>query len=405
MPIPEDVTRFVALVDIGRAVQDYAPYKECVRLIGVSLESFKYEDFNAEGGCETYFIDLGITDFLAQLQAGDPHQLLDSFYSDTFDAWLSINFKIGVAESTGSYAYETFTGEEPTWLVITSVSVVSGPAVNPPPIGILPSPASAPAAKWELTSFHVGQGMCALLQQKAGPTGYLLDAGAGKPVSRKHYLSKTHAGSRSFRNDLMTRQRAIGLTNLWAVLSHPDSDHWRMLDWDQLLLKAVKNIYLPSGVAALAFVSPQTIQTTRGLGSTKLAFTPGDSLELHRSQPTKTDRNSDCLVALVRCSMKTALLSGDYVYDRMRTDTCRPIVAAASGSLDGVVVPHHGDAASAHGLPIPAVPGVSRAFFSAGTHAGYGHPSVASLDAHKNAPFKVVNQQAWDDIIEQPLIP
>lgn len=40
-----------------------------------------------------------------------------------------------------------------------------------------------------LNAYTVGQGMCSLLHN--GDVGYLLDAGAGTPVTRKNYLDKT----------------------------------------------------------------------------------------------------------------------------------------------------------------------------------------------------------------------
>ena len=245
--------------------------------------------------------------------------------------------------------------------------------------------------------------MCSLLQEVGGTVGYLLDAGAGTPVFRSEYQSGMHANGNAFVNELMTSQRVTGLSSLWAVLSHPDSDHWRLLDWDTTLLSAAQRVFLPSGAPALAFSSPRVKPKVLGSGSVTHHFNVRNSLAVHRSQPVKSDRNGECLVSVVRCDRKVALLSGDYVYDRMTVDGDPAIAAAAAGSLDGVVVPHHGDAASAHSVPSPATTGISPAFFSAGLHAGYGHPTTASINAHAN--FAVVNHHTKDDVKEHPLIP
>lgn len=408
MPIPLNVDRFVAQVDVGQALQDYAPFSDCIRLVGVSGQSFDHREFNSDPGCATYFIDLAIADFAQRTLPSPPptdlHALLDAFKQDRFDLWLSISFAISRA-ATRSYAYETFTGEAPTYLDIQSIALVSGPTVSPPTISSLPAPPGAPSAsQWELTAFHVGQGMCSLLQEVGGAVGYLLDAGAGTPVIRSEYQSGVHSTGLPFKNELMTPRRVTGLTSLWAILSHPDSDHWRLLDWDTSLLNAVMGVFLPSGAPTLAFSSPRVKPKVSGSGSVHHAFNAGNSLAVHRSQPVKSDRNGECLVSVVRCDWETALLSGDYVYDRMVVDAEPAISAAASGTLDGVVVPHHGDSASAKSLPSPASPGVSPAFFSAGIHAGYAHPTAVSLTAHKNANFDVVNQHT-NDIEEYPLIP
>ena len=150
MPIPSSVDRFVAQVDIGQAVQDYAPQLDCMRLIGVSGQSFDHREFNGDPGCATYFIDLELSDFRQRLLPRYPPRDLDALLAeikhDHFDLWLSIDFGVS-RTATPSYAYETFTGEDPTYLDIRSIALVSGPQVNSPTLGSIPAPPGAPSSR------------------------------------------------------------------------------------------------------------------------------------------------------------------------------------------------------------------------------------------------------------------
>ena len=97
------------------------------------------------------------------------------------------------------------------------------------------------------------------------------------------------------------------------------------------------------------------------------------------------------------------MFPGDYVYSRMASDSNPDIVALSSSTLDAVMVPHHGDAASASVSVVPALPLSTYAFFSAGTHSGYKHPTTASLGAHATAKFDNIDHHTWSDIREQPI--
>jgi beta-lactamase superfamily II metal-dependent hydrolase len=405
-PFPDG--SFKAQVDKVIAVQDYSPLRRCVRLIGISDKSFSNKLFNTDGGCQTYVIDLSWTDLLPRLllyprtwmSFSLRKNLLEMLEDAPPGIWLDIRFTKEI-EETGSYAYEAFADSEPTYLSIKSVRFIVGPTVEPIALGTAkPAPASIGVAAARLTAFHVGQGMCSLMED--GRDGYLLDAGAGTPVRRPIYRAGVKSGGGSFRNDLLP---LIGSLSLNAIVSHPDSDHWRLLDWDITILSKLTSVYLPAGQPALAFSSPAIKKKVIGIGDTSFSFSGGDSLEVRRSQPNVSDKNGECLVCVAYCGGKMALMPGDYVYDRMAVDFNTNIQAMMIGFFDAVVVPHHGDHASASAIVAPKNPNLSVAFFSAGTRSGYGHPTAASLNAHRARNFDVVDNHRCDDIIARQLLP
>ncbi|MFZ6647156.1 hypothetical protein ACO0LO_15635 [Undibacterium sp. TJN25] len=399
---------FKAQVDKVIAVQDYSPLRSCVRLIGISDKSFSNKLFNTDGGCQTYVIDLSWTDLLPRLLL-DPRawmsfslrrRPLEMLEDVPPDIWLDIQFTKEIGE-TSSYAYEAFADSEPTYLSIKSVRFIVGPRVEPIAFGTAkPIQASTGSAAARLTAFHVGQGMCSLMED--GNDGYLLDAGAGTPVRRPIYRAGVKNSGGPFQNDLLP---LIGALSLNAIVSHPDSDHWRLLDWDSTILSKLTSVYLPAGQPALAFSSPAIKKKVIGIGDSNFSFSGGDSLEVRRSQPKVSDKNGECLVCVAYCGGKKALMPGDYVYDRMAVDFNANIQAMRIGFFDAVVVPHHGDRASASAIVSPRNPNLSVAFFSAGTHSGYGHPTTASLNAHRAKNFDIVDNHWYDDIIAKHLLP
>ncbi len=401
-------------VDVALALQDYPPFASCARLIGVSGPSFQAQAFNQPQGCATYVVDLALTDLLQSIGTQWPaglqqarsnhHALLAFLEEDLGDLWLKVS--VSPRDVAASYLYEAFTDAGPSYVSVDDVALVSGPTVLPRTAQPVPQPSSSPASAWELNAFHVGQGMCSLAQEQNGSRGYLLDAGAGTPVRRQDYRSRVHPNGAPFVNELMAPHRVPALTtSLEAFISHPDSDHWRLLEWDAALLHQVQQIYLPTNTPALAFASPHVTAKVAACAGVRLQLSQRDALELIRSRPARPDRNADCLVARMRCGARQALLSGDYVYDRMLTDGDPVIAACPTTPIDAVVVPHHGDAASANAVPPPAHPQQSIAFFSAGTHAGYGHPTAASIHQHQAAAFQVIDRHTLWDIQEQRLMP
>jgi hypothetical protein len=92
------------------------------------------------------------------------------------------------------------------------------------------------------------------------------------------------------------------------------------------------------------------------------------------------------------------LLSGDFVYERMSRDRNRAIASMTRDRYDAVVVPHHGDEASSAQVVAPRQPLQSKAFFSAGTHTGYGHPTPASVESHRRKNFMVIDVHIWPEL-------
>lgn len=398
---------FMAIIDDALAIQDYASRRDCIRLVAVSEPSFRHQRFNDPHGCETFIIDIALRHFLRNffhyLPSNAKHQRLifEFLTEDLATRWFEIHFSPSIGPSE-SYAYPAFSPDgEPTYIDIKSISLTYGPGIKPPPDAqSFPQPSSL-GSRFDLHAFHVGQGMCSLLSNDID--GYVIDIGAGKPVFRDDYRANLHKATNApFINQLRTALNPLQTINV--ILSHPDGDHWRILDWDNQLLNAVDGIYLPHGVPALVFRAPPVVNKVWGISDFDITHTGTKILRARRSSPTHPDRNGQCLVCAANVNGRTALLPGDYVYERMATDGHTDISGWANCSFDAVVVPHHGDKRSAKVLPQPSNPHLSKAFFSAGTNIRYKHPTKPSRDAHKARWFQERCNNTWDDIIQFQLI-
>lgn len=388
-----------------QTAQDYPPNELCLRFIGVDEPSFLSAAFNSENGCSTYLLDVswgewsgipGLHGQSAALARNVPQKPDVRFDDWPGDVWIRLQYQISPAV-TGAYAYELFADAEPTYVQLQSMSLTTGALVVAPSVTSQIQSVNA-NQPFELYAYHVGQGMCAML--KGQSQGFLFDVGAGTPVTRAAYRSKVKPNGKPFVNDLTTATNGLALQ---AIISHPDSDHWRILDWDASLCGSISAIFTPTGTPALAFKSTHVKPKVYALGNTIVHDAKGATLfKVHRSQPALSDRNGECLVVETHVN-GLGLLPGDYVYSRMATDSNVSINGLATSSCSAVMVPHHGDAASASVLVSPAAPSSTPAFFSAGTHAGYGHPTATSLTAHKGKAFDNIDQHTWDDIIERRL--
>ncbi len=405
--VPESV--LFAKIDGGIKVQDYAPGLPCVRLIAISEKSFTSASYNnIDTGCEIYVIDVEIKLFEALLRfpfkaiwSPQERDLDESFACCEIgleaQGWLRVKYQFAAFEAGGSYVYQGFRAGEPQWLNIRSIEWVRGDAIQP----------RAESANLELfdldpdlpvnfTSFHVGQGMCGLLSNQS--CGYLLDAGAGTPITRHDYRRGHFQNGRPFTNDLATKRR--GLRPLSAFISHPDSDHWRLLEWDIGLLNDLTHVYLPAGTRALATSSPAIIRKIKGVASfAAISRNHRQLLFVHRSRPSVSSSNSECLVSVIKIDDSLALMAGDYIYSGMAKDANPAIAALSKARFDAVVVPHHGDLASALNVFAARQPGKSIAFFSAGNNSLYRHPRKESLDAHRAAGYKIIENNRLDNII------
>jgi beta-lactamase superfamily II metal-dependent hydrolase len=391
------------------SVQDYLPNERCLRFVGVDEVSFLERQFNSEKGCRTFLLDIS-WDYFVKVpfeetgnftRQGSWPQEPDLRFDDwPNDLWVKISLTpIGSAGESAAYVYELFGEADPMYTHVQSMTILPGPAVAPTRLSTQFQ--SVPAKQsFQLSAYHVGQGMCALL--KSHTHGFLFDVGAGTPVTRSVYRLGHHANGNLFLNEL--RLATTGL-QLQAIISHPDSDHWKLLEWDPRLLASVKDIFVPTNTPALALKSIHVINKVHALDDAVVDDAGGMTLfKVHRSQPASPDRNGECLVVETQC-IGMCLLPGDYVYRRWSADKNHKIASLSNRACDAVMVPHHGDGASAMVSILPVALQHSPAFFSAGTHAGYGHPTPASLSAHIQKGFRIIDHHMCPDIIECKLRP
>jgi beta-lactamase superfamily II metal-dependent hydrolase len=307
-------------------------------------------------------------------------------------------YQVDLKGHTGlSYHYPTFTSADvdPTFCTLENIE----PVLASSPMPELPTPPTAdsvdlflnnqPPLPLSLHTFHVGQGMCSLLDD--GVNGVLFDIGAGKPVIRRTYPT--------IKNELVGS--IAGLQSLNIILSHADEDHWRILQWDSSIRAKVRHIFVPSGSRSLSFQDRSIRGTIRSSGGFVHQLAGNGILSVTKAQPVQVDNNGICLISTIALPGVTTLLPGDYTYDRFITDINPAVRQLHSNSYDSIVVPHHGDARSS--LNVPA-PGTTRsripiAFFSAGTHQGYHHPTNVSLTAHTKAGYQNISNPTETNIV------
>jgi beta-lactamase superfamily II metal-dependent hydrolase len=241
---------------------------------------------------------------------------------------------------------------------------------------------------FELLVFGVGQGMCSLLRSKSLKFGILLDVGAGTPVKRDNYLKG------SIRNDLLKEFKE--LDTVYLLLSHLDSDHFRLMMWCSVIQGKISEIYIPSGSAnnSLAFKHSSIFHKVKEVDSFKLLAGKYE-VEATRTKPANSsiEKNDNELITKVKVNggEKIFLFPGDYVYKKMISDGEVKINDLQKLNFDFVVAPHHGDNESGHSVPLAKIKKQSEVFFSAGDHAGYNHPTTYSIDAHNQAGFTKVS--------------
>lgn len=404
-------------IDTYWGVKDYQRKGLCVRAFAVEEANYNAVALEDPKGVRVITLDISYWQYCRSVLGADrwlttanraPVDDLERSPDDR-GKWYRFAVKWEGSRRDG-YAYPTYGDEEPRYfelISVTSVQASKTPYLRNPPglsqtvLQLSPGPSrrrsssgrpaqsrsSAAVASWHLTAFHVGQGMCSLASD--GVDGVLLDIGAGIPVLRPRYLHDP-----TFKNELSGA--VSGLRNVDLVLSHADADHWRLLSWDAGIRSKIRHIYVPTGAKQLAFQDPQVIHKTIAAGDMSFKLSATSSLNVYRSKPNPGDDNGHCLVAVFECNGKRALVAGDYVYRRYSTDTHSKIRALGSLAFDAVVVPHHGDLASRLNI-LPAKPGAI-AFFSAGTHKKYKHPTAASRQAHKKSSYAEVCNNTCADI-------
>ena len=218
------------------------------------------------------------------------------------------------------------------------------------------------------------------------------------PVVRPNYLKDAKV-----REALQSRLQ--GLKSIDVVLSHTDGDHWRLLAWDNTIRDLVARVYVPAKSKSLVLKDKAISSKVIGTGSFDYKLSDGGRLSLLRSDPSPSNDNSECLVAVFESAQgKRALLPGDYVYKHYSADSNPQIASLTSNksSFDAVVVPHHGDKESADDVVNARLNAV--AFFSAGTHPTYGHPTAESRKNHKAKSFIEICMHKQPRIVEITLL-
>jgi len=406
---------FYCQVESYRATKDYLRYGRCVRFFGVQPDHFSRSAF--ELGVTTFTIDVDYWEFCLKIFGVKHARFLRRAQFEEVDCWDEdlnnrntwYRLEVEFCERASNYLYATFSGESERYFKLKLIELVPTTQEHsmycslPAPLPNIQPQFLASAIHSEQVSqlsnnhfafetFHVGQGMCSLVHN--GHRGVLLDVGAGKPVTRKAYLKG------SISNDLLAA--VSPLESVDVVISHPDSDHWRILAWDGSLRAKVGSIYVPSGAHSLALKDAATISKVKPLADQDWKLCSDTRLRLLRSAPSALDSNGDCLVAVFERYGRRVLAAGDYVYQRFSSDTNTAIGNLHQQKYAAVVVPHHGDAASANNI-VPADQD-AKAFFSAGTHQGYGHPTTASMNAHIGANFQNIEDHTKSDIVRVTLL-
>lgn len=412
-------------VDTIAAVRDYPPFTACLRLYGVDKRTFKHPDFEyASTKCKVFTVDVDVRALRRSIATVTPwakkwYECLESAAieverSDTGwlpagdeadfprQVWLRINF-VPAADTkrADGYYYQTFTEEAPRFFNVLQSEVVLGPSLQ-----AVAQDSSTIDTLYKLNgntnlrAFHVGQGMCSLLHDES--QGVLFDAGVGTPIRRPAY----QAGA--FANEL--KERLDQIDQLSMVLSHMDSDHWRLLDWDPAILSRISRIYVPSDVDYLPLKSHRITQTIIPVSKmARISFFGPTGLETiaiaFRSNPRSClDRDGECLVVFCMIQQQLALIPGDYTYEQLHAD--KAIGRMYSGlTFDAVMVPYHGDDVSAALVPPPTFHGTSQAFFSAGTHRRLQHPDIRSIAAHADMGFQNIAYPSCTEIRSVHLLP
>lgn len=414
---PEHWT-FYCQVDTYLARKDYLRAGRCVRFVGVEQHDYdRLMQGEYEKGVRTFVVDVDISSFLKSAHS-KIWKMENRFHADML-AFLELElndgpvwFKVTAeASKTGrSYFYSTFSASLPTFLAARSVKRTSVPNLRAQPAlshelsGFLEAKGAHRLAKLansygelQFSAFHVGQGMCSMVHDMRH--GVMFDAGAGKPVTRERYLAGLG------KNELRTL--VTGLNSIpYFVLSHFDADHWNMLAWDKELRDKVEAILVPKvsnrSARSVAFFDVEVLDRVEETETAWIPLGGGSTVESRRSQPSFSDSNGNALVSVVDIEGRRVLVSGDYVYSRMLTDTDPAIGAWATGPYSAVMVPHHGDEASAAKVPSCARGG--KAFFSAGTHETWCHPRKVSIVNHEARGYEAIRRKTEKNIIRRVLI-
>lgn len=408
---------YICQIDTYFAVKDYQRKGRCLRLIGISESDFLNADFERTGdGVKTFTFDLSYWTYCREVLGKNTWlttnatRVIDSKEGTIQDRlkWYRLEIVWGSRKRDG-YGYATFSDSPPRYFEMKSCSPGAMQRDLPPlgdplvsfvlggPVGPSTKPRAAgslvDADPFSFHAFHVGQAMCSLV--KNSKRGFLLDAGAGTPVTRPRYLKG------SIKNELTAEWSTLDSLDL--ILSHADVDHWRLLSWDKELLKAINRVYVPKDAKSIAWHDSVLIKKIQPIGDMIFPLSSHDSIRVWRSKPKKSDDNGECLVIEYISVSGSALVPGDYVYSRFATDGCQGLRKLRSKRYDAVIVPHHGDAHSSELIVRPRSK-ESMAFFSAGNHKKFNHPTALSREKHQKAGFVEICDNLQKDIIKKTLL-
>ncbi|MBK0416990.1 hypothetical protein JD974_21530 [Chromobacterium haemolyticum] len=380
--------------------KEYQRSGKCIRFTAIKEDCIS--QLSQSDGVTTLTIDLSYWEFwnhiLQTRRIGERHQF--EINERQHHTWYKLEV-IWDDHIKHGYTYPTFGNEPPQYFRLLSctpidaITLKSSPQLKNKTWPITQSN-NQKNDSWEFLSFYVGQGMCSLIKNKQH--GILIDAGAGTPIIRKDYQKK------SFKDELAEELKNIDCISL--ILSHLDQDHWRLIAWNKNILNKIQTIHIPSNSQKLIKKDKNIISK---INEEKKDFiiqlSSTEKLEIFRSIPLHKSNNTDCLVSLfTNRNNEIALQSGDYVYEDMSKDKNNKISNLNKKTYNAIVVPHHGDQASAINIPSPATPNKALAFFSAGNHKGYKHPNQKSIDEHKKSGYNIKHPNTTQSIIKYKLI-
>ncbi|MBB4277750.1 hypothetical protein [Rhizobium mongolense] len=372
-------------LELGAAIPDYGAGSTCVFLTGVRQADFNESAFDK--GVEAYIVEADIE--LSKLGLCDDEECFcrTKLQGD----WIKLT--LASDDNGQTWVYRAFLGGPPERFNVLNIEIVSGPQLPDFPDSSDVEFEGGASAPYGLSGFEVGQGMASLVYNSS--FGYLVDAGAGTPISRPNYLLP------SFVSDLLT---LLNTRTSKFFLSHADSDHWRMLVWDGRIETRVSEFFVPNGMKPLVFFDVTVKSRTRRWSAPHISVPlySGQQLQIMRTAPAHPTSNNDGLILLFEDGAELGLLPGDCVYDEIVADANSRVSSLAGMSYTAIVVPHHGDAASARSVPLSSA--ASKAFFSAGNHTRFLHPTLASTSAHSAAGYTNLVNKTPTYIREVPLM-
>lgn len=396
----EKILTFVCCLDKANITLDYMPEHQ-----GVRLNSFNRDELNDDSAAvSTFSIDIKESEFYNR-ESKNGKLYVQRHFTNLKNGLCYILLKFKGSKTADGYYYRNYQlpEESKTDQEYEKIKIISLAFVYPSNQLVAKNNLiqnflnqkknhtninKELSGKIYLNSYSVGQGMCSLLHN--GKEGILLDCGAGKPILKPNYKKLST-------NKLISDLNALSQVDM--ILSHLDSDHHRILSWDPNILKMVSNIYIPSNTDDLFLKDKLTFQKVIACSMIKIKFANG-FLHSYRTQPASCskEKNDNALVTHIRTEKEEVLVPGDYSYINIHTDSCTGIAALRNNEYTYVIVPHHGDIESSKSIPSPSKSILAIAFFSAGTHEKWKHPSSQSMDAHSASMFINIVDNENDDI-------